>query len=292
MKPASIRLALTLAALALVLPSAGKPGGKAAKKLAGSVNSAVKAYKSDLKDAYKLIGLQLSLIEQNVQVFGWSIQTRDDLFTAARDFQQAMRNAAEIAVEAVAAGGQSALAGFAGSGALDGKFPAGFAPGDGGKLDDFRARLGKLDATQYARVAKRFAKTRKLAEKKAGVSLGLVLLPVLPVPAFVFDEDTHQVEAPRSGLDTLVAVGRVDTDGDGVLFVAGNGQSGQDVTVTATPLSGGGVLSLAATPGDGAGHRWNRLVDDGGSGLSEGTWRVSAARTGETEVETRVIGVR
>ncbi len=274
-------LVVLLALLPLATPA---PAGTASKKLKAAATAAIKDYKATSKDVFELIDLQLQLLEKDVAVFGWTAGAQDDLFEAFDDFQDGMWLATLAAQGALGLAAQEALADFAGGGALDGDFPAGFQPGDGGPFDDFRAARSKADAKQYAKVAQRLSKTAKVLEQEGDILLTFVLLPIEPALALQADEAASAVIAPDMGLDTLVGVGTAAAPG-GTLFAAGLGYLDP---LTVNFEGPGGAPSTDVIVDDGADDRWS-LVHDA---VSDGHWLVGVREESEAELLRRVIGLR
>jgi len=281
---------LALGAFAAPAAAATKAQQKqAVSRLAKSTSAALKGHAADLKNVDALFALQMQLLEKQVAVFGWSLQARADLFAAVTALRQGQRQSIEAALLAAVQGAREALGSLPG-GTPSAQWPADFHAGTGGRLDKFAAALLRNEERQRLRAEKRLLQSAKRLAKD-GVALTAVLAPTLAAPAWHFDENVAEVNPPRTGLDTLVAVSRLDQDDDGVLLAAGNGQTGATVRVLAAPPDGSEPLAEDAAAGDGIGWRWS-VVFGAVDALQEGAWRVVASRLDEVEFEARNIGVR
>lgn len=274
----------------LSTPAPGQAASKsAAKKLKSAGQAALKDYKATGQTAFELLDLELQIVEKDVQVGGWSSETRDNLFDAVGSFQDGLWLATQAAQVALVQEAGELLAGLPGA-PLDGQYPPGFFPGDRGPFDDLREGRAKADAKLYARAARRLEKTAKLLEQEAGVLLAFLLVPVEPAPAFQADENGAAHVTPDVGLDTLVAVGLADAPGGGAIFAAGLGFAPGQVTVSHFEP---GALDFTDTDVDHSpSERWRHVNDGSGSGLDDGLWLVGARRQGDGGQVTRVIGVR
>jgi len=205
-----------------------KPKAKLAEKLARqSMMAGEASFKLKLK-AFELDMLSGALTEDALI---------DELATDLADLQDAVHSAATAARDSVVADATALLDQLGNEEAL----PFGFAPGDGGALDELREDLLKFAEKQRRRLLKRLSKTRKLINKKTGLRLAFILRPldqvVFKVPGV--GEDVA-VDGPSHRLHWLMGASRAAAGGR---LLAGGDQD---------PEAGAPPLRLTGDEGDAA----------------------------------------
>jgi hypothetical protein len=286
LRPLCAVLALALLAAA---PAAQLTETQATSALKAALKERLKTIKSDVGTAIKVFELQLGAFEDAIKAENWSEALLEDIFTDANAMQ------ATIA-ESVVDGGDLAqqdaaivLGDLADGTPLAGHFPKDFYLGTGGHLDRFAADVNALLAKTYGKLGKRLAKTVKLAEKH-GVAVTLSARPPARVTDTAIAENSLSFSDPLPlTADLAIAGGLLATENDNVLHVGGSGD-GDAPTVT-VELHGADTDEELA-PVDAGTRRWTTFFDDGGAGLTEGTFVAHGFSNDAGAPETIAIGVR
>jgi len=204
-------------ALAALLLSAGAAGQldpaackQARKELATVAGSAAFEHRVQVCDASVELGFALALPLVDAELDSFDADSvdalRDALDAWVRGLEQASLYAAGLVRDQLPA----VLSGAFGATDMYGRLPPGFLPGDGGVLDDFRARLARRQATAQKAVDKALVKSAAWVRQRVDVQLELQVLA--PEIAWVAgNRDGAQAGlAVRAPLDVLVAA-RSDT---------------------------------------------------------------------------------
>jgi hypothetical protein len=279
----SVALLAPGAAAQLTAAQATKQFKKALAEALGDTKSKMNESKAEFLDA-------LALFEAELKGGTYATDDAEALFDALQAFMGEVGNATRVSGNFMSIAATDALAGFADGAALFGIFPAGFYPGDGGPIDVYRAAVRKAQDKTIAAVAKRFAKTRKLAEKEADIGLTLALAAPGAIRDSYFDEAGAFSESDETPItvDALMAVSDLAQTTDGVLFVGGS--ASPSFGAVAVEVSGPDMVSDSGGVPTSVFHRWGLVID--GGGLVEGSYIAVATQGTGGPLATGSIGVR
>jgi hypothetical protein len=266
---------------------------QAQQQLAAASRQGLAAYRQQLKAARAEIEANLDAFEV---VLGGTPQPLNalDLFDDLAALQDEIALAASTAFFSAHAGAGQALVDLRGGGpSLNGIFPPGFYAGDGGTIDRHLAQVLVQGDRFYAQLAKRLARTRKLAER-SGIGLTIVLARSGAPPGASWADGGLSLSTGDRPLtaDTLVAASSLANAGDGLLALGGQADDFYgDVSVAIRGVDGTN-LTDTITP-DASTERWagNTFFDFAMTGLTEGAFYVTA-RQGTGPLEEGLVGVR
>jgi len=265
---------------------------QAEKALKSWMNDVLKDVRAGLKSEKAQVLVEVKIFEVEIKNDNYSIGVVEDLYHALQDFQEDVGTRVQLAGNEVSNVASQVLAGLAaGQGALDGIYPPGFYPGDGGTIDRFIAKVLEAQAKTVAAVARKLAKLPKLVERRANVGLTIALAPWASPHVFNWSENggTGFFLALAPTIDTFVAASHLGTAGDGVVFVGGVGDIGAaDVTVDLLGPEMPSVSGITVSAAD----RWWVMIDDGGTGLAEGVYAARARHGTDPPNGVASIGVR
>lgn len=265
-------LALAIGAIFAIMPGRPSPafGADAATALAqfkGAQTTALKALKLQLKAAQAVFVLNLKAFEATVKAGGASSALVQGLFSDLITLQVAMRDALEDAFNAQGGAARNALATLPGP--LNGIYPRGFTPGDGGLVDQFRLQAETAVEKNVSALRKKLVKTTTVAVKDYRWTESDLSVPVGGAPT----------------IDTIVTFSTLAATGDGRIRLGGfaglsNGETvNVDVSGTSNPASEDVPVQS---------RRWTNAVD-----VAEGNYTIIVRQEGDTEAfGTARIGVR
>lgn len=261
--------ALLVLALAPRAPAQGPQATKAAKAAA---KAQLKQLKSDLAGIVKDF-------DQAVDEFEQSVETGDPVLVLALENLMAAWDVAQLAEKQSVAVHLSALMDVEigtlqdyqteVGGTEGGPYPLGYNPGDGGAQDLFDAGWRHELEKARGKLAARLVKLRKPFAKKFGLTLNVrTRVPALEV--------NHAVNAgaglgsfslnvtPGFGVDLMLTLDPVGTEGDGLIALAGSCVPGNTMSITL-----GNAGSLPEITGDvlaSPSGRWQFLTDSAHEG--------------------------
>ncbi|GJM20554.1 MAG: hypothetical protein DHS20C15_04690 [Planctomycetota bacterium] len=239
--------ALLTVLLALLLPLASAhaqlSAGEASKNLKPRAKAAEKAARIQMKAGEASFRLKLRAFELDMLSGALTEDALiDELAIDLADLQDAVHSAASTARDDVVADATGLLDQLDNEEAL----PHGFAPGDGGALDELREDLLRFAEKQRRRLLKRLGKTRKLINKKTGLRLAFILRPLDQVVAKVpgVGEDIA-VAGPSHRIHWLMGASRA---AEGGRVLAGGDQDPEAAapTLLLTGDSGDASFELSA----------------------------------------------
>lgn len=150
--------------------------------------------------------------------------------------------------------------------------PTGFTIGDGGCGDAAEsAFLRRVDAS-YGAIRKQIAKCAKTLRAKSNVALNVMIRTPTPVEFNGFSDTSFYGSYDSFSLDLLAAASHLGFANDGILIVAGRAETGAG---SVEVVANGPDYKSTTTPVDADG-RWVVVFDNGGLGMTEGTYSVRA----------------
>lgn len=282
---AGVLLALVLAVRA---PAFGADAAVSAAlgQLKSAQSSALKALNLQLKTAQAVFLLKLKLFEDTAKTVGFQLNPVRAIYLDLFTLQATTRDAINEAFRAQSVAAQLALSTLPGP--LNGAYPRGFTPGDGGLVDQFRTQADAAVEKSMAALRKRLIKTTTFAEK-VGASLTFVVATPVAFKEFRWTENQREtlLIGPAS-IDTLVGFtdSTLAASGDSLVLVGGSsdGSDGEMVTVVLT----GSPKNQAPAQQQVHDKRWSLGFDAG-----EGNFLVSVQQQGDAQPHNGArIGVR
>lgn len=236
--------------------------------------------------------VELAAFEAEVKAGTYDTADAAALHDALQVFMGGVGQATRAAGNAMGLAATDALANFSGGAALLGIYPKGLDPGDGGPIDTFRAAVRKAQDKTISAVIKRFGKTRKLAEKEAGIGLTIVLSAPGAVRDLSFDEISGFFISEESPItvDLLLAVSDLGTASDGIVFLGGT--ANQNLGALDVLLTGPSDFPDTTDVPTDVFERWSSVIDGGGAGIAEGVYICTATQGTGGSIATGSIGVR
>lgn len=289
----TIPLLVLAALLAMTSPTSAQLTESGAERaLKRRMGAELKNVKAVLKSEKAQVLIAVKIFELELKKGNYSLGLVGDLYFALHSFQEDVGSRVQLVGNNVSIAAEQVLADLAaGQGPLQGMYPAGFYPGDGGTIDKLIAKVLAEQKKTVAAVAKKLGKLPKLARKTANVGMTVQLGPWAYPHVFYWDESGGfgfgLALAPT--IDTVIAVSDLGTAGDGVVFVGGAGDAGAaDITLDLmgpeTPSASGITVS--------ASDRWWTMLNDGGTGMAEGVYAARARHGTSPPQGEALIGVR
>lgn len=260
---------------------------------------AVKDFKAELKQLTKehkatlkaeVVGVKAGLKAAGVPFKSGDAGVGDvtDVFELLRDFQSAVfvahsdTNDAYVILSTL-------LFGFEDDDATLELYPDGFAPGDGGLLDDYVADVQQRVEALYPSLRKRLDKLAKLAEKKSGLLVSYRLMPVAAMREASANPDLAAfVSALPVVIDTVIAVSDPDLPTSNRIYVSGTAQpNGSGATLT---LSGPTEIELTPAISGTTGRFEASFSAEGG--LPRGNYVLRARSADDATSAVLAIGLR
>lgn len=198
---------LLAALLAAAAPAQLDPAAcqQARKDLAAVAKAAAFEHRVQSVDALVDLAFVLALSMSDAELGSFDDTSVDGLRNALEGWVWDQQDASLLAAGMVRDQLPAILSAAFGTAPMYGRLPPGFVPGDGGVLDDFRARLGRQQATLQRKVDKVLRKVEAWIRKRVDVDLVLQVVP--PEVAWVAgDRDAALAALPEPAvLDVLVA---------------------------------------------------------------------------------------
>ena len=265
------------------VPVCGADAASALAQLKSAQATALKALKLELKSAQGVLLLNLKAFDGTVKAGGFSSSLVTGLFSDLFTFQTATRDAVHAAFAAAADAASDALDTLPDP--LNGIYPRGFSPGDGGLADQFRAQVETAVAKSVAQVRKKLAKSTTVAEK-AGIGLTFVVRTPFSYTEYRWTETVvSYLLASPPAIDTIIGFSTLAAAGDGHLRLSGHASliDGETVSVDLTgPTNPVAVDALVFD------RRWVHSAD-----VTEGNYSVTVRHDGDTVTfQGAAIGVR
>jgi hypothetical protein len=264
---------------------------QAEKALNAEIREVLKAFQIGLKQEKAQVLLAAKIFEVEIKNDN-SLGVVESLYHGLQDFQEGVGSLVQQSgADAADAASQVLAARAFGQGPLDGIYPRGFYPGDGGVFDRFLAKVRAAHAKTIAAAVRKLGKLPELVERKANVGMTLALGPWAFPLVINWDENgtLGSLLALAPTIDTFVAVSQLGTAGDGVVFVGGAGDVGAAaVTVDLVGPESPSVSGIMVSEG----FRWWTMIDDGGTGLAEGVYAARARHGIDPPQGDLLIGVR
>jgi hypothetical protein len=288
----TILIAATLLCAAPALAQISE--SEASKNLKSGLSVRMKADLATLKAEQKTFLSALKEFNGAVKGGGYSFSLLQDLFFDYQLFLDGVTGTVRTSGYDTFLVGQLTLASYANGANLHGEFPEDFYFGTGGPMD---VTLDKVYAAQLktiASVAKKLKSTRGVLEKSAGVYLTTVQRGTPAQPnAYWFSESLDGWTGADGAmtLDTVWGVSEMGSTEDGTLLVAGSFRT----TTGDVDVSIDGPESHAFTGTNNGGmflNRWVAVFDNGGSGLAEGNYVVTARKPSAGPYISMAIGIR
>jgi len=283
----SFVVALAMACIALSA-RAQDTSAAASKQLKKDLAAEFKDLKADLAEDKATFFDELAVFEAAVKQGNYDVAAVEALFDDLTTLMGAIGARVRGAGNSTGIVATNSLEALAAGGDLNGVFPDGFYPGDGGPVDVLRAKARKEQDKVIAAVAKRMQKTIALVEKEANVGMTVSLAAPGAMRDLTWDEVGGFFFSDESPItcDALIGVSDLAQLADGVIFVGG----------TANPNPGAVALEYmgpesATTSGGvptGGQERWSTSI----SGLDEGVYAISATQGTGGPLATGSIGVR
>ncbi len=251
-------LLLAVSATAQLDPAASQ---QATKELAVVAKAATFEHKVQTYDAVVNLAFTLALPMADAELDSFDMDSVESLRNALDGWVVDLQEASLAAAEMLAGQIPQLLTQAFGDAELYGRLPPGFLPGDGGVLDDARARLARRQAALQKAVDKVLVKVAAFVRKRVDVQLELQVLP--PEIAWAAgDRDGALARLPeRLTLDVLV-VARSDTlvmVGTRVLLAGHADEAAGEVLVQLVAGDGTVEAGQPVTPVDG---RWSATFAD------------------------------
>lgn len=267
---------------------------EANKQLKNGVSAEMKRDLASIKDAQKEFLGALKEFQSIVKGGGYSFALLQDLFFDYQDFADAITRDVRISGNDASLVAEPILSNFANGAALMGQFPKDFYYGTGGPIDTALDRVFAAQHKAISAVSKKLKSTRTVLEKSANVALTTVQRGTPAQPnAIWFDENTGAWTGSDGAmtLDTAWGVSDMSLAGDGTLLVGGSFRSftgNVDVSI-----NGPESHSFTGTDSGGAfTNRWVAIFDNGGVGLAEGNYGVTAQKPAGGPNISVAIGIR
>jgi hypothetical protein len=283
-----IVVAFVLAACAGGGASAQVTPGEASHQLKSDLAEELKDLKASLAEAKATFFDELGAFEALVKAGDYDVSAVADLFDNLTTMMGSIGAAVRSVGNGTSTAAGDALEALAGGGDLNGVFPDGFYPGDGGSVDVLRAKVRKEQDKVIAAVAKRMRKTLALVEKHANVGMTVSLAAPGSMRDLTWDENGGFFFSDESPItcDALIGVSDLGQAADGVIFVGGtaNPNLGAVALESIGPegnTTSGGVPALVV-------ERWSTSI----SGLDEGVYAISATQGTGGPLATGSVGVR
>lgn len=275
----------SLVLLCVAPRSAAAQDAKAAlAQLKQAEGTALSAAKIQIKAARQVVLLAIKTFEDAVKAGGFANGVVSTLVTSLVTYQEAVRAAVDNAGIGQGNAAHNALAALPGP--LNGHYPRGFSPGDGGLSDAFRVKLEALLDGSTRTVVKRLVKTTTVAEV-AGVGLTFRVRSPSVYLDRRWSESTggfYTNVAPV--IDVVVGISQLAVEADGQLRVAGTADNGANVMLAA---SGPEIDSASVAV---VSRRWQTILNGGGTGLGEGNYTLRAQSGTDGNGGTAHIGIR
>ena len=267
---------------------------EANKNVKAGIGIRMKEDLASIKAEQKVFLAALKNFQGTVKGGGYSVALLEALFFDYQDFLDGVTGVVRGSGNDAFFVGNPVLASFANGTPLMGQFPKDLYFGTGGPID---AALDKIFAAQLkavAAVSKKLKSTSGLLEKSAGVYLTTVQRGTPAQPnAIWFDENSGDWTGADGAmtLDTVWGVSDMSLTADGTLLVAGSFRNSTgDVDVS---IDGPEIHSFAGTDNGGAFlNRWVAVFDNGGAGLAEGNYAVTAQKPAGGPYISMAIGIR
>lgn len=283
----ALAVPLLAALLAAAAPAQLDPAAcqQARQELAAVAKAAAFEHRVQSFDALLDLAFMLALSMSDAELGSFDDTSVDGLRDALDGWVCDQQEASLLAAGLVRDQIPAILAAAFGATPMHGRLPPGFVPGDGGALDDFRARLGRQQAALQRKVDKALRKAAAWVGKRVDVDLVMQVVP--PEVAWVAgDRDAAHAALPEPPVldvlvaahsDTLALVGRR-------LALAGNAADASGaIFVQLTDCALNQVDGLTVVPQDG---RWSASF----AGVSANPVVVRITRGGDVLSE-RCVGL-
>ena len=267
---------------------------EANKNLKSGISVRMKTDLASIKAEQKAFLAVLKDFQSTVKGGGYSFALLQDLFFDYQDFLDGVTGVVRGSGHDAFFVGQPVLKSYANGAALMGQYPKDLYYGTGGPIDTALDKIFAAQQKAIAAVSKKLKPVRLLLEKNEGVYLTTVQRGTPAQPnALWFDENAAGWTSADGAmtLDTAWGVSDMSLAADGTLLVAGSFRNTTgDVDVS---IEGPESHSFTGTGNGGAFlNRWVAIFDNGGIGLAEGNYAVTAQKPSGGPYISMAIGIR